>query len=63
MLFKHKAMPRAKIMFTNLYNKQTLPNQIVVLRAKIIHVNIFAKYNNLYKYIYVYICKTPKFTL
>ena len=56
-------MPRAKIMFTNLYNKQTLPNQIVVLKAKIIYANIFAKYNSLYKCIYVYICKTPNFTL
>ena len=38
-------MPSAKIVFINFYNKQTLPNQVVVLKANIIYANIFANYN------------------
>ena len=56
-------MPSAKIVFINFYNKQTLPNQVVVLKANIMYANIFANYNILYKCIFAYIYKTPKFTL
>ena len=56
-------MPSAKIAFINFYNKQTLSNQVVVLKANVMYANIFANYNILYKCIFAYIYKTPKFTL